>query len=58
MVEETVVEGRQFKYGVELTKNTRGYNWTIKVNSDNKGEALAEAFELEEKCRERYSKME
>lgn len=45
-------EEKPFK--VEVTKNTKGYNWTIRVYGDNADEVTAMVEKLDNWARETY----
>lgn len=48
-------ETHEQKSSVEVSKNSRGYNWKVKVYDDNAEEAFKKMCELEVKCSEKYS---
>ena len=39
---------------VKVVKNTKGYNWEVKVYDDNPDKALEATIRLEAKCQEHY----
>lgn len=51
---EVALEGGQLYHSVELTKNTRGYGWVIKVAGMDVDKARDKVVELEKFFREKY----
>ena len=39
---------------VKVTKNTKGYNWEVKVYDDDPDKALETTIRLEKKCEQEY----
>ena len=39
---------------VKVVRNTKGYNWEVKVYNDDPGKALETTIRLEKKCQEIY----
>ena len=44
------------KGSVEVSKNSRGYNWTIKSYNEDINEALKEVEKIDMDCRKKYGK--
>ena len=49
--QEFTVEQRS---SVKVVKNTKGWNWEVKVYDDNPDKALETTVRLEKKCQEAY----
>lgn len=49
--QEYTAEGRS---SVKVSKNTKGYNWDVKVYDDDPDKALETTIRLELKCQELY----
>ena len=48
--EETI----QQRSSVEVTRNSRGYNWKVKVYDDDANKAYAKMIELEKGCADKF----
>jgi len=53
-IENTQQVTMEQKSSVKVTKNSKGYNWEVKVYDDNPDKALEKMIELELKCSEKY----
>ena len=53
-VENTQNFAEQSRSSVKVTKNTKGYNWEVKVYDDDPEKALETTIRLELKCRKIY----
>jgi len=47
-------ETHEQKSSVEISKNSRGYNWKVKVYDDDAEKAFEATVKLEAKCVEKY----
>jgi len=47
---------REQKSSIKVTKNSKGYNWEVKVYDENPDKILDKIIELELKCAEMYGK--
>ena len=54
--EETKVEEKDFR--IEVTKNTKGYNWSVRVVSNDSEEIKKKMLELEAWCKGTYGSAE
>ena len=54
-IENTKEETIQQRSSVEVSKNSRGYNYKVKVYDDDADKAFAKTCELEAKCAEKYA---
>lgn len=45
---------KEQRSSVAVEKNSRGYNWKVKVYDDDPDKALETTFRLEKKCAEKY----
>jgi len=53
-VENTQEETHEQKSSVEVSKNSRGYNWKVKVYDDDADKAITKTIALEANCREKW----
>ena len=44
------------KSSVEVKKNSRGYNWSVKVYDDDVDKALEKMISIELECQDKYGK--
>ena len=54
-IENTQNFTQEQKSSVKVTRNTKGYNWEIKVYDDDPDKALDKTIELELKCQKTYN---
>ena len=52
---EAVLAGRSYPFSVEVTKNTKGYNWVVKVAGDDKEKVMNDVTEIEDWAKGKYS---
>ena len=53
-IEDEQEQTLQQKSSVKVKRNSRGYNWEVKVYDDNAEAAMKETFRLEEACEKKY----
>lgn len=51
--EATIKEGQTY-HSLEVAKNTKGYNWTVKVAGCDKEKVLQTLVELEKELKTKY----
>ena len=51
---ENTVVGEQNPFKVEITKNTKGYNWVVRVYGEDTEEVKKQTENLEAWCKEKY----
>ncbi len=54
-VPDEVVEGIQNQYKLEVTKNSKGYNWVVAVHSTDIEQLKKDVLDLEGWAKEQYS---
>ena len=57
-VYEKVLEGGQIYYSIEITKNTKGYNWVVKVAGADLEKIKEQVVETEKFCKDKYGSAE
>lgn len=55
-IENTQEQTFEQKSSIEVTKNSRGYNWKVKVYDADADKALEKMIALEIKCQEKFGK--
>lgn len=53
-IENTQQMTMEQKSSVKVTKNSKGYNWEVKVYDEDPTKALEKTIELELICQEKY----
>ncbi len=53
-IENTQEETIQQRSSVKVSKNSRGYNWEVKVYDDDVEKALSETIRIELECQKKY----
>ena len=53
-IENSQVITQEQRSSVKVVRNTKGYNWEIKVYNDDPDKALETTIRLENKCQEIY----
>lgn len=53
-IENTQQVTMEQKSSIKVTKNSKGYNWEVKVYDDDPDKALDKTIELEMKCQDKY----
>lgn len=53
-IENTQEQTHEQKSSVKVSKNSRGYNWEVKVYDDDTDKALEKMIAIELKCQEKY----
>lgn len=54
--EEVKIEEKDFR--IEVTKNTKGYNWSVRVVSNDAEQIKIKIQELEDWCKKSYGNIE
>jgi len=54
IIERIEDETHEQKSSVEVSKNSRGYNWKVKVYDDDPDKAITKTIALEANCREKW----
>jgi hypothetical protein len=57
-VYEEVIKGGQIYHSVEVTKNTKGYNWVVKVAGADYEKVKERVVDAEKFCKEKYGSVE
>jgi len=57
-IENTQNMTTEQRSSIKVIRNTKGYNWEIKVYDDDPDKALDKTIELEIKCAEKYGTVE
>jgi hypothetical protein len=57
-VYEKVLEGGQIYHSIEITKNTKGYNWVVKVAGADLEKIKERVVETEKFCKDKYGSVE
>ena len=55
---ETIMKAGEIYHSLKIEKNTKGYNWEIKVAGADKEKVKTTLVELEKFCRETYGTKE
>lgn len=51
---EEIIKGGNTYHSFEVTKNTKGYGWSVKVAGGNKDEAFDTLIEVEAKLKSKF----
>jgi len=54
-ITEEIVKGIQNQYKLEITKNSKGYNWVVSVHSTDITQLKNDILDLERWAKEQYS---
>jgi hypothetical protein len=55
---EAAIKAGELYHSLQVEKNTKGYNWTVKVAGMDKEAVKAEIVELEKFCRDKFETKE